>query len=69
MKPIEVLRSLPLRFRGSEPETSTDPELKFETPARDFRSELLPAPFRPIMATISLVEIVVLTEFRALLPS
>ena len=69
MKPIEVLRSLPLRFCGLDPETSTSPELNSEIPARDLRSELFPAPFRPIIATISLLEIVVLTDFRAWLPS
>ena len=34
-------------------------------PARDLRSELFPAPFRPITATISLLEMVALTDFRA----
>ena len=69
MKPIDVLRSLPLRFFGLDPATTTDPVLSFEIPASDLSSELLPAPFRPIIATISFPEMVAFTDFRAVLPS
>ena len=56
---------MPLRSCGLKPETSTKPVAKCEMPAKDLRSELFPAPFRPIIATISLLAMVALKDFRA----
>ena len=66
MNPIVVLRFLPVSSCGSNAAIRTCPDERVEIPAIDLSNELFPAPFLPMIATISCVETFALIALRAL---